>query len=102
MSNFISFLQNNFAHAGPILGLAVISIVIILERFNALYVKYSMPNTAAFFEKVRELILDDKVSEAILLCDRYENKPMSRIMKEALVRAHQPDELIEQGIQIAV
>jgi biopolymer transport protein ExbB/TolQ len=102
MNGIITFIQNNFVHAGPIFLLAVFSVVIVLDRINALYFTYPMENSGAFFDKMRELVLKDKISEALSLCDRHEKKLVSQVMKEALLRAHQPDELIEQGLQITV
>src|SRR6185437_10822251 len=35
-------------------------------------------------------------------CDRYQSKPAAQVMKQGLLRAHQPETLIEHGLQIAV
>ncbi len=55
-----------------------------------------------FFDKLQELVMAGKVGEAVALCDRYPTKPVARVVKQALLRAHQPESLIEHGLQLAV
>jgi biopolymer transport protein ExbB/TolQ len=42
------------------------------------------------------------VGEAINQCDKHPGKPVALVVKQALMRANQPESLIEQGLQIAV
>lgn len=102
MGSFIDFLRANFWHAAPVLVIAAIAVAIILERFQALSLLYPMRNRDGFFEKIRDLVMSDQVAEAIALCDRYGNKPVARVVREGLLRAHQPEALIEDGLEIAV
>lgn len=102
MSGFITFIQEEFLHAFPILLAGVFGLGIAIERLYALIVLYPLNNAEGFFDKVKSLIMGDRVSEAILLCERYRQKPVASVVREGLARAHQPENLIEHGLQIAV
>lgn len=102
MGNFFEFLKNNFLHVAPILAAGGIAIAIFIERFQALVLRYPLKNEQEFFEKVRDLIMSDRMGEAIALCDRYSDKPAARVVKMGLMRAHQPENLIEDGLALAV
>ncbi len=102
MNNFVSFIAHNLAHVAPILIAAAFAIVIIAERFYALMVAFPLTRSRGFFEKIRQLVMSDRINDAIALCDRYDNKPVILVIKEGLIRAHQPESLIEHGLQIAV
>jgi len=98
----MQFMMANLAHLIPIILCAVVAIAIVLERARALYLVYPLRGTAAFFERVRNLMLAERVSQAVALCDRYKNKPVAYVVKEGLIRAHQPKEIIEHGLEVAV
>jgi biopolymer transport protein ExbB/TolQ len=51
---------------------------------------------------VRALVLGDRINEAVLLCDRHKKTPVAAIVREGLLRAHQPEPMIEHGLEIAV
>ena len=42
------------------------------------------------------------IAEAVALCDRVIDKPVAQVVKKGLLRAHQPESLIENGLEIAV
>ena len=102
MGDFFEFLRTSFFHVAPILVAGAIAIAIIAERARALFFVYPIRDTQSFFDRIRELVLAGKVAEGIALCDRYATKPSAQVVKQALLRAHQPDELIQHGLQIAV
>src|SRR4051812_22670632 len=102
MGNFMQFLKESFFHLAPILIAGAIAIAIVVERARALFAVYPIRDAQGFFEKLTELVLSGKVSEAIAVCDRNATKPAAQIVKQALLRAHQPDTLIEHGLQLAV
>ncbi len=102
MSGFIDFLKNGFFHAAPILITAVFAIAIIAERTRALFQVYPVKSLDDFFEKVRELLLKGKTSDALALCEKHANKPAITVVKHAILRAHQPENMIEQGLQLSV
>lgn len=102
MGHFIDFLKDNFYHVAPILIAGGLGIAIVLERTKALLWTYPIPNMPRFFDKLRDLVMADRLSEAITLCEQYRNKPVAKVAKEALLRAHQPESLIEDGLELAV
>lgn len=102
MQQMIEFVKENFSHIAPIIIAGVFAIAIIAERVFALYFLYPLRNEDAFFEKIRDLVMASKVGEAIALCERYSGKPAAQVVKKALLRAHQPETLIEGGLEIAL
>jgi biopolymer transport protein ExbB len=46
-------------------------------------------------------VMSDRLLEAWTLCEQYRDKPVAQVTKEALLRAHQPETLIEDGLQLA-
>ncbi|PWU17288.1 MAG: hypothetical protein C5B49_09210 [Bdellovibrio sp.] len=102
MGDMFRFVVENIGHVFPILLSAAVAVVIILERSMALMVHYPMNNYEPFFDRLRGLIMRDRVQEAVALCEQYRSKPAARVARAGLMRAHQPEELIENGLQIAV
>ena len=102
MIGLLEFIRQNFSHVLPILAVGAFGMVIILERTHALVWDYAFPYADAFFEKVRYMVLADRIGEAVAFCDQIVGKPVVRVVREGLVRANQPEGLIEHGLQIAV
>jgi biopolymer transport protein ExbB/TolQ len=102
MNDFFEFIQTHKAHSAPLLIAGFFAITIILERVKTLFSTFPMHSSVRFFEKISSMILADKLSEAIALCERYRTKPIAKVVKEALLRAHQPEEIIENGLELAV
>ena len=102
MSGFFEFVRTSFGHVFPIFIAAAFAIAIIIERSFALFKRYPIRNAEAFFEKITDLVMSGKLSEAVALCDRYPDKPQAQVVKQALLRAHQPESLIENGIELVV
>ncbi len=92
----------NLMHVLPIILCAVFAGGIILERIKALFKTYPIENSIAFFEKIQELVLAGKTADAIALCDRLQEKPAAKVVKAGILRAHQPEGLIEHGLQLAM
>jgi biopolymer transport protein ExbB len=102
MGNMLDFIRNNFLHVAPILLAGAIAIAIVLERWTALFTTYPIRDQQGFFDKVTEFVLSGKTGDAVALCDRFPSKPVARVVKQALLRAHQPESMIEQGLALAV
>ena len=102
MGGILEFIQNNFLHVAPILVMGGLGLIIILERGLLLTFGYPIAKPRAFFEKIRNMVLNEKIAEAIAFCDRYHSKPVASVVKEGLLRAHQPESLIAHGLEIAV
>ncbi len=98
----IEFIKSSFWHVLPVLAAGAFAIAIIIERTRALYMLYPLKNPEQFFHDIRSLILHNQLSEALDLCDRLPQKPIAQVTKQAILRAHQPESLIENGVEIAV
>lgn len=101
-NGFLSFIKDNWLHVLPNLILGVIGAAIMAERWKALVVTYPLKNMNGFFDQLRDMIMSDRVSEAMSLCDRYRVKPSAHVVKEGLMRANQPETIIEDGLSLAV
>ncbi len=102
MSDFLEFIKTSFWHVSPILAAAGFGTAIILERSRALFNTYPIKDTEAFFDRIAALIATGKLAEAIAVCDKLSFKPVAQVTKQALLRAHQPEELIESGLVLEV
>ena len=98
---FLEFIQNNFFHVAPIIAAGCIAAAIIMERANTLFKVYTIQNIEEFNDKVRDLVSHRKLNEAMALCEQYPGKPCAELIKDALKRAHQPEELIINSIEIS-
>lgn len=102
MSAIFNFVLQNLAHVSPILLCAAIGLIIMVERAIALTWSYPIAAFDGFFNRVRILIMKNRIAEAIALCEQMRDKPVARVVRAGLMRANQPQELIEHGLQIAV
>src|SRR6185312_4193643 len=89
MGKFIAFIINNFFHVAPILAVGGFGAVIILERTRALLFAYPLDRTDAFFEKIRVMVMSDRLADALALCERFRGKPVATIVRAGLLRADQ-------------
>ena len=102
MANILKFMAENFIHVFPIVLAGAIGLIIAVERSIALMWSYPIGAFEGFFDHVRLLIMKDRIPEAIALCERMREKPIARVVREGLMRANQPEQLIEHGLHIAV
>ncbi len=102
MGDFAEFLKTNLVHVAPILIAGAFAVAIIVERTKALYQDFPIRNSEEFFHRLSDLIMGGKTGDALALCDRYPGKPAARVAKQALLRAHQPETLIQHGLELAV
>lgn len=102
MEELAHFLKENFWHVFPILACGGFALVITVERVKALFISYPLSSPERFFDKVRDLVITDRLNDALTVCDHYRGKPVVDVTREALMRAHQPESIIEHGLEIAV
>ena len=100
MINVLNYIRENIVCLTPILATGAFAFVIILERTHALAWDYAFPYFDAFFEKIRYLVLVNRLNEALAICEQLSAKPVVRIVREGLFRAHQPEPLIETGLEL--
>ena len=97
----LDFIKNNLMHVAPILISGIIAGAIIVERSQTLFKVYSINNIETFFEKVKGFVSQGRMNEAVALCNQYQGKPSAELIRTALERAHQPEELIMNSIEMA-
>lgn len=89
-------------HAFPILLCGAFAIAIAFERYMALYKVLPLQDSKGFFNRINDLILAGRLHEAVGACDTLKDKPVGRIVRIALQRAHLPDESIQSGIEMVM
>jgi biopolymer transport protein ExbB len=99
---FLEFIMSNLSHTAPLLIAGAIAIAILVERSKALFKTYPIQNADGFYDKITELVMSGRIGDAIAVCDRMPEKPAAAVVKQGLLRAHQPENLIEHGIELAV
>jgi biopolymer transport protein ExbB len=98
---FFDFLRNNFMHVAPILIAGMIALAIIIERAQTLFKTYTIENSEVFYEKIRDLVSRGQMTEAAALCQQNAGKPSAELIRTALERSHQPEELIMNAIELS-
>lgn len=88
-------------HVAPILISGVIASAIVIERAQTLFKTYSIQNADSFYDRIRDLVSRGQLNEAVALCNQFIGKPSADLIKSALERAHQPEELIMNSIELA-
>lgn len=102
LTTVLAFVKEHFMHAAPILIVGGVALAIFVERTYSLFFYYPMMSTDKFFSHVASLVMKAEVGEAIRYCDRYRRKPLASVVHAGLSRAHLPEGLIQDGIQIAL
>jgi biopolymer transport protein ExbB/TolQ len=102
MGDMLSYIKGHFWGLTPILAAAGIAVAITIERFKTLMITYPLNDRKQFFDRLRAFIIADRLKDAIALCNNYQHKPVAQVIREGLIRAHQPEEMVVDGLQIAV
>ncbi len=102
MGKFTEFVMNNLSHVLPIIIAGVFAVAIVMERVKMVFFTYPLAGRSKFYHRIRELVMADKVQDAISLCDQYPQKPAAQVMKEGLLRAHLPEQMVGDGLSIVV
>lgn len=102
MGKFTEFVMNNLSHVLPIIIAGVFAVAIVIERVKMVFFTYPLAGRSKFYHRIRELVMADKVQDAISLCDQYPQKPAAQVMKEGLLRAHLPEQMVGDGLSIVV
>ena len=100
--NMIEFLKNNFWHVFPILAAGVFAILIVIDRVKALFYTYPLKAPEAFFERITGMLASGRAGDAIALCNTMPAKPVAKVVKTALLRAHLPDDLLAHGMEMTL
>lgn len=83
-----------------ILALLVAGTVIILERLYMILFVYSA-NPAPLLQKVQRLIQENRIDQAVQLCNTQRHAAIYQVFKAALLNAHRPPEEIQEHVDVA-
>jgi len=100
--NLITFLKDNWLHVAPILIAGILAITITVERFQTLFRSYPVRDLQQFFDQIGQHVVSGKIQDAIQVCEKQGHKPAAVVVKQALLRANQPESLIENSLEIAI
>src|ERR1700761_8799494 len=100
MDNVLSFLTNYKIVDMCIGVVGIFGLVLIFDRFKALYFDYAMP-AETFMKQVMNLIEQDKVEEAITFCGANEKKPLAYVIKRMLEKSDRDDHAMGAALDIA-
>lgn len=95
MSDLIKFVLDAGISAWVIFVMALVAIVVISERFHALFWKIKMTGEE-FVLKLETLLLSNKIEDAIVLSGVHQKEPLAQVTKAVLERADRDDQSIHQ------
>lgn len=81
-------------------GMGLFGIVLLVDRFKALYLDYTFP-VEAFMNQVMALVSDGKIDEAITYCAANKSKPLAYVIKRILERSDRDERAIDKSLDIA-
>jgi biopolymer transport protein ExbB len=93
--------MENLLHLGPLYALAAFATIITLDRFYVLYLKTGMGNADPFFNQIKDLVLKNKIQDALNIAHISAKTPYGFITIKALERAGQPEENVKQALELA-
>jgi len=100
--NFLAFLRDHWLHVAPILLAAAFAIAIVIERYHTLFKAYPMKDPQGFFDEIGRQVVAGRMDEALAHCEKQGQKPVAVVVKQALLRARQPEALIENALEISI
>lgn len=100
MDSMLSFLTNYKIVDMCIGVVGIFGLVLIFDRFKALYFDYALP-ADSFMKQVMNLIEQDKVEEAITFCGANEKKPLAYVVKRVLEKSDRDEQAMNQALDIA-
>lgn len=83
-----------------ILGVSIVGIGFIIERFIFLMFKYNI-NATAFMAQIQKLVMANSIDKAIKLCNAAPSAALARVIKAGLTRANKGSEEIVNALEEA-
>jgi len=100
--SLISSVVDFFQEGGPVMLVTatagVVGLGIAYERGQKLFREYSQ-DTNLFMARVKELMVQNRMEDAIQYCNLHDKYPLSRIIKSGLERAGCEEALIRQSME---
>lgn len=100
MGAVAKFYSEGGAWMHPILGMSIIGLGVIIERFIFLYFKYNI-NAAAFMAQIQKLVMANNIDRAIKLCNAAPSAALPKVVKAGLTRANKGPEEIQNAVEEA-
>ena len=85
----------------PIAAMLVLGSIIIVERLYVILFVYNT-NSEQLMNKVRRLILENNIDEAIKICNHRKDAALNRIFKVALLNAERPYDELQEHVEVSV
>jgi len=96
--NIIDIIRQGGILMWPIMFTSVVALAIIIERWLTL--RRADIDTREFMDTMRQVIRQNRIQEAINICDETD-VPVARIIKAGLLKYRQPREIIREAIEDA-
>jgi biopolymer transport protein ExbB len=104
--NLVESLKYAF-HAGgmvvmsSITAVALLSLIIIIERSYRYWLQYDLENSSGFMAAVQKMVMNNSIENAIRLCKKARPKLLPYVLAEGLKRANDSTEEIENAMEHA-
>ena len=95
------FHQGGEAVMSSIAFVLLISIVIIIERVYRYWLQYDLPNSTGYMSAIQKMVMNNSIENAIRLCKKAKPKLLPYVLSEALKRANDSTQEIENAMEHA-
>lgn len=100
MEGFAKWMSDGGIWMYIILGVSIICLGIVIERFIFLFFRYNI-NASAFMAQVQKLVVANSYDKAIKLCNAAPSAALANVLKAGLLRANKNSEEIKEAIEEA-
>lgn len=102
----LDFIATKFEEGGveimsSITLVALLSLVIIIERAYRYWLQYDLANSSGFMAAVQKMVMNNSIENAIRLCKKAKPKLLPYVMAEGLKRANDTTEEIDNALETA-
>lgn len=96
------FHQGGIEVMSAITAVAVISLVIVLERAYRYWLEYDLVNSSGFMAMVQKMVMNNSIENAIRLCKKARPKLVPTVLAEGLKRSNDSSKEIEHALDYAI
>lgn len=100
MEGFAKWMSDGGIWMYIILGVSIIALGIVIERFIFLFFRYNI-NAGAFMAQVQKLVVANSYDKAIKLCNAAPSAALAKVLKAGLLRANKGSDEIKEAIEEA-
>lgn len=100
IAKFLKWMNDGGIFMWLILAVFLFGIVLIVERTATLFGKLSV-NAETLFAEIRDKLSKGDIKGAIAACDAKPNAALSQVLKAALLKAGQPERVIQDAVDEA-